>query len=387
MYFRESVTIASSQPGMADEVERLDELLFENQGEPIRLVRIAAILDLDDEQADELLSLFEEEGIVSRQSLAICSNCDAVIEQDGTTLECDLCGTQFRQGKAEIEVGFIPRRTAFESGDVLVHHRRSSDHVENIYRIIGCSNEDRVGDVIFVHGLDGNATETWHPTGRVKDFWPKWIGEDIPHVGVWTVDYEARSLKWSGSALPLSDRATNCLEKLVAAGLGERPLVFVTHSLGGLLVKQMLRHAKEMANPDWIAINEMCRGVVFLATPHSGADMSNYVQYLRLVLAPTVAVEDLEAHHPRLRELNVWYRNNFPGTGIKTKVFFETKKTSKLLIVDPTSSDPGIAGVVPIPVETDHIEICKPTSRASDVYVGCKRFIEKALADDRPTHN
>jgi hypothetical protein len=345
-------------------------------------VRIAAFLDLDDDQADELLQLFEDVGIANRQTLAICPDCDSIIEQSGATAECDLCGRRFKPGEAEQESGFIARHTVFESGDELVQSRRSGDHVDNVYRIIGCSDEDRVGDVVFVHGLDGDATQTWHPKGQPDEYWPKWIGEDIPQVGVWSVDYEARSLKWKGDALSLSDRATNCLEKLVSAGIGERPVVFVTHSLGGLLVKQMLRHAKEMANPDWTTLSENCRGVIFLGTPHSGSDMSNYVQYLKHVLAPTVAVEDLEAHHPRLRELNVWYRNNSPRAGIKTKVYFETKKTMKILIVDPTSADPGIAGIVPIPIETDHIQICKPPSRGNDVYVGCKQFIQKVLSMD-----
>ncbi len=383
MYFRESANIASSQPSMADEIERLDDLLYENQGTTIRLVRIAAFLDFDDDQADELMQLFENAGIVSRQVVEICPDCDAIIETSGATVDCDLCGRRFKPKEAEQETGFTARHTAFESGDELLQSRRSGDHVDGVYRIIGCSNDDRVGDVVFVHGLDGDATQTWHPREKPDDYWPRWIGQDFPQVGVWSVDYEARSLKWKGNALPLSDRATNCIEKLIAAGIGERPLVFVTHSLGGLLVKQMLRHAKELAISDWASLFNNCRGIVFLGTPHSGSDLSGYVQYLKLILAPTVAVKDLEAHDPRLQELNTWYRNNASSLGIATKVYFETKKTFRIQIVNRTSADPGISGIVPIPIETNHQDICKPTSRGDVVYVGCKRFIQQTLINER----
>ncbi len=382
MYFRESVSIASNQPDLAEVIERLDQFLYLNQGDTVRLVRIAAILDIDDEQADDLLGLLETEGVVTRCEVAVCPDCDAVIEASGAEMECDLCERQFSDGEWEVETGFVPRHTQFESGDELSNDRKAADHVDGIFRIIGCSNADRTADVVFVHGLDGDATTTWHPKDKPDDYWPKWIGEDIPQAGVWSVDYEARSLKWQGNALPLTDRAMSCLNKLVLAGIGQRPFVFVTHSLGGLLAKQVLRHAKELGGNNWEQFSEYCRAVVFLATPHSGSDLSGYVQYLKYVLRPTEAVTDLEAHDPRLRELNVWYRNNVASMGIETAVFYETQKTAKIMVVDQTSADPGVAGVVPIPVETNHIEICKPPTRGHEVYVGCKQLVERVIESE-----
>ena len=94
MYFRESASLASSQPGLADEIERLDRLLFLNQDDSVRLIRIAAMLDIDDEKTDDLLGLFESLGVVTRVQLTICPACDAIIEQTIPIVECDLCEKQ-----------------------------------------------------------------------------------------------------------------------------------------------------------------------------------------------------------------------------------------------------------------------------------------------------
>jgi hypothetical protein len=48
---------------------------------------------------------------------------------------------------------------------------------------------------------------------------------------------------------------------------------------------------------------------VFPSTPHAGANLASWIKYLSTLLRTTVSVEELEAHHPRLRELNDWYRD------------------------------------------------------------------------------
>ncbi|HRE18891.1 MAG TPA: hypothetical protein PLW86_17780, partial [Rhodocyclaceae bacterium] len=80
--------------------------------------------------------------------------------------------------------------------------------------------------------------------------------------------------------MPLADRATNILDWLELDGIGCRPVMFICHSLGGLLVKQVLRHAGDFGNPAWKAVATQTKAVVFLSTPHSGADLASWVQYI-----------------------------------------------------------------------------------------------------------
>jgi hypothetical protein len=47
--------------------------------------------------------------------------------------------------------------------------------------------------------------------------------------------------------------------------------------------------------------------------------------------------------------------------------------------VRPDSSDPGFVGSRPVPIDADHVEICKPRDKSSDVYVQVRAFIESRI--------
>jgi hypothetical protein len=184
--------------------------------------------------------------------------------------------------------------------------------------------------------------------------------------------------------MPLVDRATNTLALLDADDIGARPLIFITHSLGGLLVKQMLRHAMDFGEPRWRTIVEQTKGIVFLSTPHSGSDLANWVKYIGGILQTTISVDELEAHHSRLRELNILYRNHEKLSQIPMQIYCEKKKTQGVLVVNETSADPGIKGVTPIPMDDNHLSICRPLSRESQIYKRVKRFISDCLICSQP---
>lgn len=235
-------------------------------------------------------------------------------------------------------------------------------------------------DVVFVHGLGGDALTTWQSTQNknTQDSWLYWLAEDLPNVWVWSLGYEAEAFDWKGRAMPLYDRATNFLATLDADGLGSRPLFFVAHSLGGLVVKQMLRNAIDSGKPAWQKIAEKTQGIVFISTPHTGSDLASWIQYLGSILT-TVSVEDLKSHDPQLRQLNDWYRNHQQFSELPIEVYCEKKLTRIVLVVNETSANPGIKGVTPIPMDDDHLSICKPVSRNELIYKGVKKFMEEQL--------
>jgi hypothetical protein len=223
--------------------------------------------------------------------------------------------------------------------------------------------------------------------------WPLWLAEEIEGIAVWSVGYDAWSSRWRGHAMPLQDRAINLLAQLQNHGIGERPLCFVTHSMGGLLVKEMLLHAAE-GRDHFAPFAIAAKGVIFLGTPHTGSGLTKFVDALGTLYRGTCAVEDLKHNSAYLRHLNDRYRDWVVGdTGLRNLVFFETHQTKGVRVVDEASANPGLPGVRPIPVDSDHIGICKPASRDSVVYGQVKRLITgiqspvaeypRVLAEDR----
>ena len=158
--------------------------------------------------------------------------------------------------------------------------------------------------------------------------------------------------------MPIQDLAKNLLPQLSLAGIGEKPLVFITHSLGGLLVKQMLHDALTLGEKDWLAIAEHTQGVVFLATPHIGSEKADFLNAFFEAFVPgappSPAIDQLKHNSRELRALNIWYRQNAQKSHIDTLVLHETRKVrGVVMVVGEDSSDPGITGVIPRPVGED----------------------------------
>jgi pimeloyl-ACP methyl ester carboxylesterase len=235
------------------------------------------------------------------------------------------------------------------------------------------------GAVVFVHGLGGDAFATWRARERDDDFWPAWLAKDLPEFDIWTVEYEASPSTWLGSAMSIPDRAANLLAWFETERLHERPLVFVGHSLGGLVIKQFLRLCADRPGTAMGRLVAATQGVVLLATPNTGSDLASWMDRLRVVLGASSAIKDLQSESPYLRELNGWYRERIPREDIATLVFAETRPTKGLMVVEQTSADPGIPGVLPVPVDADHLSIVKPSDRGELVYKRVRQFIEEQI--------
>jgi tetratricopeptide (TPR) repeat protein len=269
--------------------------------------------------------------------------------------------------------------------------------VSRLHPISGCDNPNRRADVIFVHGLGGDSSGTWRSSKDDASSWPHWLAAAEPTVGVWSLGYAASPSKWprvlgwfgarwrdAGHAMSLPDRAVQVLDLLALKRLGERPLFFICHSLGGLLVKQVLRTAAEAGDARKRRVAENTRAVLFLATPHSGAALASLIGSFPTIFGATASIEDLRAHEPHLRELGNWYRRRAPELGIATTTYFETRDVRGVaLIVDPTSAHPGV-GEDPVGVDEDHLSIAKPREPEAQVCLKALEILHQFVLASRP---
>lgn len=272
--------------------------------------------------------------------------------------------------------------------------------MSRLIEISGCENTNRKADVIFVHGLGGDAHGTWRHGKDESTSWPHWLGDDFSEIGVWSLDYASSPTWWSrfirlfgrgsrdtGYSMSLPDRSLQVLDRLCQKGLGQRPLFFICHSLGGLLVKMLLRRALDSLSPEMQDVARQTRAVLFLATPHSGVKLASLGCFFKmfLVFRFTVSIEELRAHDAHLRDLFDWYRNKSQHIGIFTTTYFEQRPVMGFChVVSATSAHPGV-GANPVGLDEDHLSIAKPRERNSQVCDAVRDILQKNVLATRRT--
>ncbi|XP_035851317.1 protein SERAC1 isoform X4 [Sander lucioperca] len=262
-------------------------------------------------------------------------------------------------------------------------------------------NQPIKADVLFIHGILGAAFKTWRQKDRnmleeekeaesrddYTECWPKsWLAADCPNLRVLSVEYDSHLSDWMAKCpaenqrKSLAYRSRELLKKLKLAGVGERPVVWVAHSMGGLLVKKMLLDASE--DPDMHGLLKNTKGIMFYSVPHHGTFMAEYSVNVRYLLFPSVEVRELCKDSPALRNLNENFLNMAKEKEIKVLSFAETLPTNigpmiKILVVPTQSANLGIGEL--IEVDVDHLNICKPEKKDSFLYKRSLQFILEAL--------
>jgi hypothetical protein len=169
--------------------------------------------------------------------------------------------------------------------------------------------------IVFVHGFTGHPERTWihkgeliaddrcdadregseHPSkyrrlfapGHFKRnevrkpvYWPRdLVPVTLPNARVLTYGYDTNIRHRFDTPISKStvyDIGTDLLVSLEAERRSQpsRPLIFVAHSLGGIIVKEAIRrsHGFQTHQSHLHDIYESTIGVIFFGTPHGGAD-------------------------------------------------------------------------------------------------------------------
>ncbi|RYP13683.1 hypothetical protein DL765_006765 [Monosporascus sp. GIB2] len=173
-------------------------------------------------------------------------------------------------------------------------------------------------DIVFIHGFTGHPERTWtskkgnarhrnddrvagefaEPPAKVRKlnpfssshhdkrdtvpavYWPRdLVPATAPFARVLTYGYDTQIRHWVKSPVNRStvyDIGWDFLVALESERRAEpsRPVLFVVHSLGGIVVKEMLRRSRSchMGQAHLRPVFESTIGIMFFGTPHAGSD-------------------------------------------------------------------------------------------------------------------
>ncbi|TLD26571.1 hypothetical protein PspLS_05202 [Pyricularia sp. CBS 133598] len=188
----------------------------------------------------------------------------------------------------------------------------------------------------------------------------------------------------SGDIFNISDFAKDLLlqMKFGADGnkhleIGKVPIIFVVHSMGGLVFKKAFILGRN--DPQFQGIVDTICSVIFLATPHRGSGLAGILQkFLSASFhSPKQYVADLQRNSPSIIDINEQFR--FHASQLEIVSFFETMQSSigprKLVIVERDSAVLGYPNEISCPMNADHHTVCKYSSRQDANYVNVRNVI------------
>ncbi|RAH45013.1 LipA and NB-ARC domain protein [Aspergillus brunneoviolaceus CBS 621.78] len=259
--------------------------------------------------------------------------------------------------------------------------------LSEVYR----SEEPPLVDIVFVHGLNGHAYNTWASKNN-GTFWPADLLPEVlgpSRVRILTYGYNANVTAFTDGAS--KDRLHNHAETL-ASGLAanrnlrncsERPIIFVCHSLGGLVVKRTLIYCRSVNNEKIQHLRSIyvsTYGILFLGTPHNGSDVAKWGALLQNICSAVMPkkfmessphlVKALKTNNETLQNIN----SLFADITSRFHIYFfhETLssdvKGTRELIVDESSAAPYMEGVERMGIEADHSHMCKFDDEGSPGY-------------------
>ncbi|KAI1392900.1 uncharacterized protein F4822DRAFT_392547 [Hypoxylon trugodes] len=260
------------------------------------------------------------------------------------------------------------------------------------------SPDDANVDIVFVHGLGGHRVESWtyKPTEEVpvESFWPKdFLKSACPTARILSFGYDSHFTHFYPLFGPknipvgttIDDHSGSLfldLNNLRASTETppERPLIFVAHSLGGLVVANALSRLTETNTEDKNLANTTF-GVIFLGTPFEGASLARWgtiaLNLVKLFSSTNKeSVKDLQEQSQRLAAINdafykyIKVRDRSQKT-LRLACFYEEWPTyvgrNNIGVVVPKASA-TLSGINPVPISASHSGMCKFADESRNGY-------------------
>ncbi|KAF1951105.1 hypothetical protein CC80DRAFT_217609 [Byssothecium circinans] len=254
-------------------------------------------------------------------------------------------------------------------------------------------------DIVAIHGLGGDAYRTWECDGNLwlRDFLPR----TIPSVRVFSFAYPADI--WTKRKAEVEDFAQSLLNNLEMKRSTDkdRPIIFVCHSLGGIVCKQALVTAHN--STQYQHLLAATHTIMFLGTPHRGAKVADtgfmfskvvdnvlmrYATFGQLAQINAKLLETLGYDSDNLLKLADHFTSRLENIRVKTCVEMDPDKRTGGLIVEQASARIGIPGEEILLIWKTHQNMCKYADADDNDYLlvsDCLRKAVEAAHSSRPS--
>ncbi|KAM7187637.1 Alpha/Beta hydrolase fold [Rhypophila sp. PSN 637] len=179
-------------------------------------------------------------------------------------------------------------------------------------------------DIVFIHGLGGTSHMTWSKDRNIQFFWPGVflpLEPELCQTRIFTYGYDAdvkSGSRTSSSILTFAKKLLYDLKYAVAdeiatMAIGQVPLIFVAHSMGGLIVKEA--YICGQLDPDYSHLIEAVLALVFLSTPHRGSNLAetlNRILRVSPLSTPKPYVNELIQGSFTIQKINEQFRHMAP---------------------------------------------------------------------------
>lgn len=254
-----------------------------------------------------------------------------------------------------------------------------------------------------VHGLNENEIDAWiDPPSRIL-----WLRDLLPQAiksaRVLTFGYRAHASAFygDGSADRIQQHAHTLIADLQAdralEGCPQRPIIFICHGLGGILVKRALAYSSSRTSKNvehLYSIFTSTYAILFFGTPHHGLDQGTWT-----ATAPSRVQSDLKSRHYDSQLLSAIEKDSEALQSITDQFaplmkqfhifFFWEEIPSELAgrtgyVVNEASAAPMVDNTERAGIPANHVQMV----RFSDVHSSSYRTVIEALvrySRDAPT--
>ena len=222
--------------------------------------------------------------------------------------------------------------------------------------------------IVFAHGFAGDAVSTWRSSGGT--YWPDLLTKDPTFDGTDIFVYSYATGPTTN--LSIDELAEDMRRTLTAKGVTtHKKLIFLSHSMGGLVTRAYLLKNREIAARTSFAY--------FFSTSTSGSQIASIAD---LFLSST-QISKMKTLYPEGYLADLLRQWLAAGFKFSSYCAYEKRPTMGISLVVEMGSAVQLCTKAVDPIDADHIDIVKPESQDSPQYLAFKAAYVETMLNTR----